>query len=229
MNMLVTAEPNWTQTRTELLRTYWREGNTVTRCADLLGGFEHCPDGGVNAVKKKLQRLGWKHDKPPSWTPLRLALLNEIYTQGSFQWIADEINKRTGSQFTRNAICGQAMRSGLMAKNPKRRNGDSRKAERIVARRARRQAHAKPRPAKTTVIPMPIATDVQSLREYENRGAPAHFLAIAFRELNDNDCRYPYDVDGVTMFCGQPKLETSSYCLRCHPLCWRPVEKRRAA
>jgi GcrA cell cycle regulator len=47
----------WTRERTELLKRYWAEGESASRIALLLGGFEHCDDGGRNAVIGKVHRL----------------------------------------------------------------------------------------------------------------------------------------------------------------------------
>ncbi len=48
---------SWTPERTELLRRYWAEGESASRIAVLLGGFEHCSDGGRNSVIGKVHRL----------------------------------------------------------------------------------------------------------------------------------------------------------------------------
>jgi GcrA cell cycle regulator len=47
----------WTRERTELLKRYWADGESASRIAFLLGGFEHCDDGGRNAVIGKVHRL----------------------------------------------------------------------------------------------------------------------------------------------------------------------------
>ncbi len=47
----------WTRERTELLKRFWAEGGSASRIAFLLGGFDHCDDGGRNAVIGKVHRL----------------------------------------------------------------------------------------------------------------------------------------------------------------------------
>jgi GcrA cell cycle regulator len=47
----------WTRERTDLLKCYWAEGESASRIAFLLGGFDHCDDGGRNAVIGKVHRL----------------------------------------------------------------------------------------------------------------------------------------------------------------------------
>lgn len=45
------------------------------------------------------------------------------------------------------------------------------------------------------------------------------FLGIPFLDLRSHHCRYPRTIKGKTMYCGQPRIEDSSYCLACHKLC----------
>jgi GcrA cell cycle regulator len=47
----------WTRERVELLKRCWAEGESASRIASLLGGFDHCDDGGRNAVIGKVHRL----------------------------------------------------------------------------------------------------------------------------------------------------------------------------
>lgn len=41
-------------------------------------------------------------------------------------------------------------------------------------------------------------------------------------ELEDNECRFPYGGDNgqPITFCAEPKQDGSSYCARCHEICW---------
>ena len=58
---------------------------------------------------------------------------------------------------------------------------------------------------------------------------PEHFLGVTFENLTDDQCRYPRG-DNPFLFCGQPKMQESSYCAKCHALCWvRPFTQMRAA
>lgn len=163
-----------------------------------------------------------KRNEPSPWTDERKIVLCEIYPLGSLQWNADELNKRTGSNFTRGAIAGAAARFGLAAAHPKR-------IDESIARAANKNKRKRTRSDSALGVKLRFAQlpkDIGSLAEYEARGAPKHFIGIPFIDLANNHCRYPYDVDGVTLFCGQPKLETSSYCAGCHPMCWHPVTRR---
>lgn len=62
----INVEPNrqhlppslWTDERVEQLKKLWTEGRTATQAAAVLGGFEHCDDGGRSAICGKVHRLG---------------------------------------------------------------------------------------------------------------------------------------------------------------------------
>lgn len=47
----------WTRERVEFLKHCWARGESASRIAFLLGGFDHCDDGGRNAVIGKVRRL----------------------------------------------------------------------------------------------------------------------------------------------------------------------------
>src|SRR5690348_8238508 len=50
------------------------------------------------------------------WTDEREKLLRELNDTGSNAWIAKQINEKTGSTFSRNAIIGKRNRLGLKCK-----------------------------------------------------------------------------------------------------------------
>lgn len=138
------------------------------------------------------------------WTEERFELLKSYTGSGlSNKQVADEINIKTGSQFTRNAIISKRNREGLVQPKPERRTGKHpRNLE--YKRRVRRE-----RPDLFTppeVSPQPL-----------------EFLGLSILELDSEkgrrDCRYPRG-DGPFLFCGQPAMEDSSYCAYCHSLCY---------
>ncbi len=47
----------WTEDRIATLRKLWAEGLSAREIAKALGGFEHCRDGGRNAVIGKIHRV----------------------------------------------------------------------------------------------------------------------------------------------------------------------------
>ena len=64
---------SWTETRVGLLTKLWADGLTASQVAVKLGGFEHCKDGGRNAVIGIIHRMGLssRAKKNPSTSILR--------------------------------------------------------------------------------------------------------------------------------------------------------------
>lgn len=143
----------------------------------------------------KLERRSW-------WNAGRDNLLKELWSQGeSASDIARTINERTGSQLTRCAVIGRVHRTKLEARgrgfNPI-----------VASRSAIRKAALRKEPR----------IKVAKVRQFTEPETPYHFLGIPFLDLQDNQCRYP---SGEPMlFCGQPRIEDSSYCARCHQVCY---------
>lgn len=52
---------------------------------------------------------------PSPWNAERITLMKQIYRNGSFKWLALELNRLTGAEFTRGAISGKLMRLGLIS------------------------------------------------------------------------------------------------------------------
>lgn len=137
------------------------------------------------------------------WTMEReIMLVSLISSPYSCKWLAAEINKRTGSVFTRNSIIGKIHRMGLAKKAPK-----------IVSRQNRPK---KPRDRRVRVERVMVDLFADFL-------PPPDFIGIQFAATSQFTCMYP-EGDGVHMlFCGQPRREDSSYCVFHHRLCyWKP-------
>jgi len=141
------------------------------------------------------------------WNDERIKMLRNGHAQRlSFAVIAEFINIRTGSTFSRNACTGKAFRIGL----------DHRSAQIKSAREAPSRAKRK-----TTNSPCPIPAAFGSLKEVESTPTPADFLGITFFDLKQHHCRYPRGGNDGTpiLYCGQPKIEGGSYCAACHARC----------
>lgn len=149
------------------------------------------------------------------WTEEREALLRELCTKGSNAWIARQLNERTGSTFTRNAIISKRWRSGMPP----------------MPKDTRPKPERKPRRQKGTRY---------SVARYGERLAPdfsifrdcpeAAFLNIPLLELTANQCRYARGGEGDEpyFFCGQPTTTDSSYCPFHHGIVWvKPTRKRK--
>jgi hypothetical protein len=117
-------------------------------------------------------------------------------------WNAGKSAAKVGIEhgMTRNAVIGKVRRL----------------REKGVEMRTKAPRRAKPpRPGpKSPPKPRPVQT------------APhAGFLKIPFADLGPNHCRYPIG-DGPFLFCGQPKMEGSSYCAWCHERCHGAVREK---
>lgn len=146
------------------------------------------------------------------WTQERVALLSELNPQGTSSWMAAEINARTGSSFTRNAVIGKLLRIGLIKAivpgvvRPKRTRGQSRHLNNVLNRQ--------------------FVTIEQKPKRLDHLG-----LSLVQLKNDFSQCRY-IDGDNETTpytFCAQAVSEGSSYCAFHRSLCWKPIEKRKAA
>lgn len=146
-----------------------------------------------------------------TWTEQQNQLLTKLHAEGySFSLIAININRETGSRFSRNACIGRAQRLGLMRQLPRlsKRNHVNR-----LPMGGRRIPNELRLWSKQRTAPKPIMP-VQ----------PHAFLGISFLNLKEGQCRYPFGEP--MLFCGQPTIEDSSYCAHCHAVChrWQAVE-----
>lgn len=138
-----------------------------------------------------------------TWTDERIERLKELH--------ADKLSAgRIAHEFgvTRNSICGKLHRLGLQS------NGSPRhKMTRRVPKARPSRERARPRTAPT--------------QRAAQLPASSEFLGIPFVALERRHCRYPKIINGVTLYCGQPKIEESSYCWSCHQICYQPAQPHR--
>lgn len=145
-----------------------------------------------------------------SWAEQHSQALREYLERGlSFSEIADAINARFNTAYTRNAAIGRARRMGfsgakqsasaVLPKTPPQPS-----LARLNKLRARLVAGFRPRPE--------VLQRAAALRLRCVGIVPRH---LSLLELEDGDCRYPYggDEEGEEItFCGHPRREGSSYC-----------------
>lgn len=141
------------------------------------------------------------------WAPEHSAALRELLAAGlSYARIAEAINAKFRTSYSRNAALGRATRMGLAGSD---RAGDVPEPERVKAPllpklREREPARFIP------VMPVFKATETAKLRCVEVE--PRH---LSLLELGRGDCRYPYggDEEGEPItFCGHPRRPGKSYC-----------------
>jgi GcrA cell cycle regulator len=147
--------------------------------------------------------------EPTIWAPEHSAALRDYLVSGmSYAEIAQAINARFNTSYSRSATLGRARRMGLA--------GNERPRETTAQPSKSRQMslhHLRERFASTAKWFVPIfeRVDLPKLRCVEIE--PRHLSLI---ELEAGDCRYPYggDEEGEPItFCGHPRREDSSYCM----------------
>ena len=153
-----------------------------------------------------------------NWAPEHSDALREYLVRGmSYSEIADAINAKFKTVYSRNAAIGRAKRMGLAG--PDRPDGPDRrkdlpkhwpmlapKAQAARLHKLRERYHSE------FMRPMPIFEAAEPVKLRCVEIDPRHLSLI---ELEAGDCRYPYggDEDGEAItFCGHPRRQGSSYC-----------------
>jgi GcrA cell cycle regulator len=139
------------------------------------------------------------------------ALREYLETGLTYSEIADALNARFNTAFTRNAAIGRARRMGLSGEEPAPRAGGRPRpkpqpsAAQLKKLRARFLAQSRPPAESFGRATMPKLRCVEI--------APRQ---LSLLELEEADCRYPYggEEEGEPItFCGHPRREGSSYCV----------------
>ncbi|MCA6121944.1 hypothetical protein J6500_08540 [Bradyrhizobium sp. WSM 1704] len=154
-----------------------------------------------------------------SWLPEHSEALRDLRIRGlSYSEIADTINARFNTAYTRYAALSRGQRMGLgyldrpepsLPELPGRRP-DPHLPE-LPPVDGPREAGAEPR-ADLVRWPKPSSARLELPKLRCAEVMPRH---LSLLELQSGDCRYPYggDSDGETMtFCGQPRRPGASYC-----------------
>ena len=155
-----------------------------------------------------------------NWAPGHSEVLRELVARGlSYSEIADAINAKFHTCYSRNAAIGRAKRMGIA-------DSDRLKAQ-LRAHQPQLDRMLERRPPESRPFefrrPMPNfeRAEPAALRCVEVD--PRH---LSLPELERDDCRYPYggDEEGEAItFCGHPCRDGSSYCtahfhLTCDPV-----------
>ena len=142
------------------------------------------------------------------WAPEHSEALREYLAKGmSYSEIADAINAKFKTAYSRNAAIGRATRMGLGG--PDRRKDCPKpplSAQAPLLRKLRE------RYAPEFMRPMPIFERAETVKLRCVEIDPRHLSLV---ELGRGDCRYPYggDEEGEAItFCGHPQRDGSSYC-----------------
>src|SRR5215475_6098106 len=148
-----------------------------------------------------------------NWAPEHSGALRELLASGmSYSEIADAINGRFGTCYSRNATIGRARRMGLGAPE---RSHDRLKASPQSKTSTRSMAASQGLRVPRQTRPYEKPAEAEPAEPIKLRCVGVSPRLLALTELEDGDCRYPYggDRDGEPiMFCGHPRLAGSRYC-----------------
>jgi GcrA cell cycle regulator len=138
-----------------------------------------------------------------NWAPEHCETLRENLAKGmSYSEIAEAINAKFNTAYSRNAAISRARRMGLATARP----GDASQLPPKVSRKMRQ------RYASLAGWIMPVFEREKAVKFRCVETDPRH---LSLLELESGDCRYPYggeqEGEAIT-FCGQPCREDSSYC-----------------
>jgi GcrA cell cycle regulator len=142
-----------------------------------------------------------------NWAPEHSDVLRELVVRGvAFAEIADTINARFKTNYTRSAAIGRARRLGIAG--PSRPPGlpSESALDELFKRHPFERQSSRYRKAK----PAPESAELRELRR-----ADVEPRDLSLVELEVGDCRYPYggDAEGEPItFCGHPRRPGSSYC-----------------
>ena len=147
-----------------------------------------------------------------SWEAAHSQALREYLAKGmSYSEIADALNARFGTAYSRNAAIGRTKRLGYPGPD---RSMDSRQpsTKRPPRDRASRLIQPRERHVPEFMRPPPAfeRLELPALRCVEI--VPRHLSLV---DLEPGDCHYPYGGDGegeAITFCGHPRRKGSSYC-----------------
>jgi GcrA cell cycle regulator len=151
--------------------------------------------------------------EPSSWAPEHSEALREYLARGmSYSQIADAINAKFGTCYSRNATIGRGKRMGLGT--PGRPDHRSARLPRRKPPSLSKQRAGKIRERRKAASPEPRPTHAPA-EQVKLRCVGLRPRLLSLVDLEAGDCRYPYggekDSDAI-LFCGHPRLAGCSYC-----------------
>jgi GcrA cell cycle regulator len=158
--------------------------------------------------------------EPTSWPAEHSDALRSLLAERlTFAAIADAINLKFSTAYTRNATIGRARRMGLVepVRPPTSVQAASTQLEKII------KSHPGEREPVALVWPVPPLKTQKMPKLRCAEVEPRHLTLI---ELERGDCHYPYggDEEGEAItFCGLPRQPGSSYCAPHFDLSRNPV------
>ena len=166
--------------------------------------------------------------EPANWAPAHCAALRKYADKDmSYSEIADAINLKFGTNYSRSAVIGRVRRMELFGASPPEARppqGPLSPVSAISATRSRAEERT-PR----LILRIPNFAQAESA---PFRCADVDPRRVALIDLGRSDCRYPYggDAEGEPItFCGHPRRKGSSYCTPHFHLTQNPIETERPA
>jgi GcrA cell cycle regulator len=148
--------------------------------------------------------------EPANWAPAHCAALRTYAAKNlSYSEIADAINLKFGTNYSRSAVLGRARRMGLCDVSPPKASPPQAPVSPVSAISATLPC-AEQRTPRLVRIPDFARTEAAPLRCADVN--PRH---VALIDLGRSDCRYPYggDAEGEPItFCGRPRRKGAGYC-----------------
>ena len=148
-----------------------------------------------------------------NWAEEHCQALREYRARGmSYGRIAQALNVKFGTTYTRNAALGRGVRMGLPS--PERLLRPVKQFAGIGPKRPKKAVGAK-LPPRWAGDAVGVAPAIKRVKPVTLRCVGVSPRLVSLIELRAGDCRYPYggDKDGEPItFCGHPKLPGSSYC-----------------
>lgn len=177
---------------------------------------------------------------PGAWTPERIALLLE-YREAKMRrrLIAEEINRLTGSNFTKRAICGKIDRLFPEPRRPRKseehklavrkacweRNNARKREKRRQARIAAGLDPDQPRRAPTSGKPTAPKLAVVAFNPDDFIGERVHGIV----NLKAHHCRFMCNDDvSEPVWCGLPVVKGTSWCSGHRAIVFVPARSRAA-
>jgi GcrA cell cycle regulator len=146
---------------------------------------------------------------PHDWTLERSALLRRLWNDEGLS--GGEIAERMG--LSRNAVIGRAHRMGLQKRNDRKANAQKANVTKRSKRLTRRELTHKV--SSMTLPAAPAApVDAGEWKEVHVNFEPRGLIQIW--DLEPHHCRWPYDGEPRTTYCGHDRLVDSSYCRKHH-------------
>lgn len=147
-----------------------------------------------------------------NWQAAHSQALREYLAKGmSYSEIADAVNAKFGTAYSRSSAIGRARRMGLA--DPERPAGSLEQGpKRAPSGEASGLQQPRERHIPEFVRPIPAFERVELPKLRCVEIVPRHLSLV---DLESGDCRYPYggDEEGEAItFCGHPQREGSSYC-----------------